>query len=57
MRAQEATCRTCGEAFIGPLVGYTVLLQGALISKATRRLRNAIFGQASETRTAPFMFG
>ena len=26
------------------LVGYTVLLQGALISKATRRLRNAIFG-------------
>ena len=26
------------------MVGYTVLLQGALISKATRRLRNAIFG-------------
>ena len=26
------------------LVGYTVLLQGALISKATRRLWNAIFG-------------
>ena len=32
-----------------------VLLQGALISKATRRLRNAIFGQASGTRTAPFI--
>ena len=26
------------------MVGYTVLLQGALISKAARRLRNAIFG-------------